>query len=93
MMTGIDSKNGRTTMIPYDKSAPRKVVTVSINADLAARAKALGVDLSATLEIRLAELVAMAEGEWWLAENRRAIEAYNRRVAKDPILSDLGRLF
>lgn len=29
----------------------------------------------------------------WLAENRRAIEAYNTRVADSVILSDLDRAF
>lgn len=77
----------------YDKGAPKRAVNVSVNADLAAKAKALGVNLSDALETRLAELVAAAEREKWLAENAAAIAAYNERVENGPILSDFERQF
>jgi antitoxin CcdA len=77
----------------YDKGAPKRAVNLSVNADLAAKAKALGVNLSEALETRLAELVAAAERQKWLAENAAAIEAYNERVAEGAILSDLERPF
>jgi antitoxin CcdA len=73
----------------YDKSAPKRAVNVSVNADLAAKAKALGVNLSEALETRLAELVAAAERRQWLAENAAAIEAYNKRVEEETIISDV----
>ena len=73
----------------YDKSAPKRAVNVSVNADLAAKAKALGVNLSEALETRLAELVAAAERQRWLAENAAAIEAYNKRVEEETIISDI----
>jgi antitoxin CcdA len=77
----------------YDKGGPKRAVNVSVNADLAAKAKALGVNLSEALETRLAELVAAAERQQWLAENAAAIEAYNKRVEEGTILSDLIRPF
>jgi antitoxin CcdA len=77
----------------YDISAPKRAVNVSVNSDLAAKAKALGVNLSETLEVRLAELVAAAERQQWLAENASAIDAYNERVADGAILSDFERPF
>jgi antitoxin CcdA len=77
----------------YDKSAPKRAVNVSVNADLAAKAKALGVNLSEALEVRLAELVAAAERQQWLAENAAAINIYNERVEEGTILSDFERLF
>jgi antitoxin CcdA len=77
----------------YDKTAPKRAVNVSLNADLAAKAKALGVNLSETLEARLAELVAAAERQQWLAGNCEAIEAYNERVESGSILSDFERPF
>ena len=73
----------------YDKSAPKRAVNVSVNADLAAKAKALGVNLSEALETRLAELVAAAERQQWLAENAAAIEAYNKRVEEETIIGDV----
>jgi antitoxin CcdA len=77
----------------YDKSAPKRAVNVSVNADLAAKAKSLGVNLSEALENRLAELVAVAQREQWLKENAAAIEAYNTRVEEGAILSDFEQPF
>jgi|EndMetStandDraft_4_1072995.scaffolds.fasta_scaffold1118902_1 antitoxin CcdA len=77
----------------YDKEAPKRAVNVSINSDLAAKAKALGVNLSDALETRLAELVAAAERQQWLMENAEAIEAYNQRAETGSILSDFERPF
>jgi antitoxin CcdA len=77
----------------YDKTAPKRAVNVSINADLAAKAKSLGVNLSEALEARLGELVAVAERQRWRAENAEAIEAYNERVENGLILSESERLF
>jgi antitoxin CcdA len=79
--------------LPYDRNAPKRAVNLSVNADLAARAKQLGVNLSEALEARLAELVAAAERQRWLAENAEAIKAYNERVEEEPILSDFERSF
>jgi antitoxin CcdA len=42
----------------YDKNAPQRAVNLSVNSDLAAKAKSLGVNLSEALEGKLAELVA-----------------------------------
>jgi antitoxin CcdA len=77
----------------YDRSAPKRAVNVSVNADLVAKAKTLGINLSEALEVRLAELVAAAERQQWLTENRTAIDAYNERVADGAILSDFERPF
>ena len=77
----------------YDKSAPKRAVNVSVNTDLAAKAKALGVNLSEALETRLAELVAAAERLQWRAANTAAIDAYNERVENCSILSDFERPF
>jgi antitoxin CcdA len=77
----------------YDKAAPKRAVNVSVNSDLAAKAKALGINLSEALELRLAELVAAAERQQWLADNAAAIDAYNERVAEGTILSDFERPF
>jgi antitoxin CcdA len=77
----------------YDKSALKRAVNVSVNTDLAAKAKALGINLSKALETRLAELVAAAERQRRLAGNAAAIEAYNRRIEEETIISDVERQF
>jgi antitoxin CcdA len=56
----------------------KKAVNVSINADLAAEAKAAGLNVSGVLEKALhAELQALREQQW-REENREAIEESNR---------------
>jgi antitoxin CcdA len=55
---------------------------VSVSADLLREAKALGINLSRVLEKGLEEKVRAARRERWLAENREAIEEYNRHVSK-----------
>ena len=77
----------------YDKNAPKRAVNLSVNSDLAAKAKNLGVNLSEALEGKLAELVAAHDRQKWREENAAAIEAYNDRVSKGRILSDFDRLF
>ncbi len=69
-------------------AASKRPANVSVRAELLDKAKLLGINLSRTLEDRLAELVREAEAREWLAQNRRAIDAYNKRVEREGIWSD-----
>lgn len=81
-------------MLPiYDSYAPKRATNLSVNSDLLRRAKALEINLSATLEQALADAVAKRQREQWLAENREAIEAYNRYVDEHGVFSDGLRSF
>lgn len=62
-------------------------------AKLLDKARNLKINLSRTLEERLAQLVREAEAEEWLAANRKAIDAYNARVERDGVWSDKVRGF
>lgn len=73
----------------YDMAAPKRPVNVSINSDLATKAKALGVNLSEALEGRLAELVRQEEIRSWQEKNAEAIRQANERIEKYGLLSDL----
>lgn len=64
----------------YDIKAPKKSVNLSLNSDLLRQAKALGVNLSRFAEEKLADEVRRRRGEAWRAQNRAAIEAYNKHV-------------
>jgi antitoxin CcdA len=66
--------------ITFDQTAPKKSANLSINADLLQQAKQFNINLSQTLEQRLAEIVRQAQSEQWLAENKSALEEYNRRI-------------
>ena len=69
-------------------AVPKKPTNLSIRGDLLEQARALDVNLSSELERRLVEVIRKRRGEQWLAENREAIEAYNRYVEKHGIWSD-----
>ena len=71
----------------------KRAANVSINQGLLEEAKALDINLSATLEKALDEAVRARKREKWLEENREAIAAYNERVARDGVAGDHVRAF
>jgi len=79
--------------VPYNFKAKKKATNVSINSDLLKQAKALKINLSKTLEDRLAELLIDEKRRAWKKENREAIDAYNRRISENGIFSDGLRRF
>ena len=77
----------------HNTGAPKKAVNLSINADLLARARAMGLNLSAEMETRLADVLREAEGARWVEENREAVAHHNRRVEQRGLWSDGKRRF
>lgn len=77
----------------FDIQAPKKATNVSINSDLLAQARALKINLSATLEAALAERVKQDQREQWKQENAEAIAAYNQLVQAHGSLGDAFRQF
>ncbi|CBL47319.1 CcdB antidote CcdA [gamma proteobacterium HdN1] len=77
----------------FDTQAPKKPTNVTINSDLLAKAKELKINLSATLEAALIELVNAKQRELWKRENKTAIEAYNQLVDEHGTFSDELRSF
>ena len=76
-----------------DTQTAKRATNVSINSELLHKAKALNINLSATLESALADLVKARERELWKQDNKAAIEAYNRLVEKKGAFSDGVRPF
>ncbi len=64
----------------FDLDAPKKATNLSVNSDLLKQSKALGINLSATLEKALQEKLAKVSADKWASENRHAIRAYNEFV-------------
>lgn len=79
--------------IVFNPDAPRKSANLSINADLLQQAKQLNINLSQTLEQHLAEIVRQAQRRQWLAENKVALDEYNRRIESRGTFSDGLRRF
>ena len=77
----------------YDVGAPKKAANLSVNSDLLAQAKKLGINISAVLEHSLADKVKMLKAEAWKRENKEAIEEYNEHVQTHDSFGDQARLF
>jgi antitoxin CcdA len=76
-----------------DNTAPKKATNVSINKELLAEARSLNINLSATLEQALTEMVRQERRKQWLQENREAIEACNELAEQNGLFSDKHRVF
>ncbi len=79
--------------LEIDSGAAKKATNLSINSDLLAQAKALKINLSATLEARLTELINAKQRELWQEENKAAIESYNQLTEEHGLFSDGLRCF
>jgi antitoxin CcdA len=77
----------------YNPNAPKRAANLSVNGDLLNKAKDLDINLSATLEQALAEALKKKQREQWLAENQKAINAYNEHVEAQGVFSDDLRSF
>jgi antitoxin CcdA len=79
--------------LAYDAMAPKKPTNVSVNSDLLAKAKTLKINVSATLETALANMVTARWREVWREENKAAIDAYNALIEENGVASDDMRTF
>lgn len=77
----------------YRADAPKRPVNLSLNGDLLAIGKDLGLNLSSVAEEALACAVNERLAERWLEENQTAIATYNRRVETQGVFSDGLRPF
>ncbi|MDX1384916.1 MAG: type II toxin-antitoxin system CcdA family antitoxin [Thermoanaerobaculia bacterium] len=77
----------------FDRSAKKRPTNLSINSDLLDKVRALGINLSRTLEGTLEEILAQRRRQEWIEENREAVDVYNRRVSAEGVFSDPVRRF
>jgi antitoxin CcdA len=73
------------------KRARKHAANVSIDAEILADAKAMGINLSQTLEEELRKQVKQEKIRRWSEENKEAIEAHNRFIEKHGIWSEKYR--
>ncbi len=69
------------------KPARKRATNVSIDEEILAEAKAMGINLSQTLEEELRKRVQDGRNRRFQDENREAIDSYNRFIAKHGIWS------
>jgi antitoxin CcdA len=72
---------------------PKKPTNVSLDSDLVAQAKHLGINLSQSCEEGLRKEVSKALSEQWERENRGALESSNEYVRKNGLPLAKYRLF
>lgn len=77
----------------FDAKAPKRAVNLSVNEDLLAQARALGINLSQTLEAELEHRIREAKAKAWAEENAEAIESHRRFIENHGMLSDHYRFF
>jgi antitoxin CcdA len=77
----------------FNPNAQKKPTNVSINSDLLQQAKEHHINLSQTLELRLAEILRDQKQREWQEENQEAIEEYNKRIEAHGVFSDGLRQF
>ena len=65
-----------------DKS-PKRPTNLSLNARVLDMARELGMNLSQTVDMLLAQEVQRRYWERWNEENREAVEAYNARIERE----------
>lgn len=86
-------KRLRQTTATYDVSAPKRPTNLSVNSDLLEQARALNINLSRALEESLEARIREEKRRRWLADNKQAIEAYNKRIEEHGVFSDGMRSF
>ncbi len=87
------SNIAKQSLAAYDISAPKRPTNVSVNEDLLAKARDLGVNLSQTLEDGLKVRVAEERRRRWLEDNKAAFAACNDHFEKYGLWSDGFRMF
>lgn len=69
-------------------TAKKRSTNVYLSAELIDRAKALDLNLSATLNSALEKAVKERQREKWLAENRAGLDALNGFIAEKGLFTD-----
>jgi antitoxin CcdA len=74
-------------------NASKKAVNLSIDVALLREAREHDINLSATLERALSDVLRQQRRERWLADNRPGIAAYNEQVDAHGAFADTLRTF
>lgn len=69
-------------MLRFD-DAPKRATNLSLNSGVLDAARALGLNISQTVDTLLAAEVERIYWQRWNEENRDAVEAYNRRIESE----------
>lgn len=79
-------------MIRFD-NAPKKAANLSLNAQVLAMARELGMNVSKTVDALLAKEVQRQYWLQWDAQNKEAIASYNARIEQEGLTLAAYRSF
>jgi antitoxin CcdA len=79
--------------LPYDRSAKKRTVSLTLNGDLYDKAKAQGINASQVAEAALAEALALRLTKKVQAEIEQDLAAYNAYVEKHGSPAEMLRDF
>jgi antitoxin CcdA len=65
------------------ENAPKRPTNLSLNSKVLEAARELGMNLSQTVDVLLAEEVRRRYWERWNEDNREAIDTYNERIERE----------
>ncbi len=77
----------------FDQAAPKKSANLRINGDLLSKAKVLNINLSATFESALTDVVREKERQNWKTQNKPGIAAYNKYIETHGLFKVTHRKF
>ncbi|BBC99662.1 MULTISPECIES: type II toxin-antitoxin system CcdA family antitoxin [Sphingobium] len=80
-------------MTKHEHIATRKATNLSLDVDLVADAKALGINLSRACEEALRKEIAAERGRRWQEDNKEAIAAWNVWAENNELPLDKYRQF
>ena len=69
------------------RDAPKRPINLSLNAEVLEAAKALGINISQTVDELLMQEVLRRDRERWNEDNKDAIAAYNARIEREGTFS------
>ena len=69
-------------MLRFD-NAPKRATNLTLNAKVLDMARELGINVSQTVDVLLANEVRKRYWERWNDEYREAVKAYNERIERD----------
>ena len=72
---------------------PKRATNLTLNAKVLDMARELGMNISQTVDVLLAEEVRKRYWERWNDENKDAIAAYNERVEREGLVMQKYRSF
>ncbi|MCX7241326.1 MAG: type II toxin-antitoxin system CcdA family antitoxin [Burkholderiales bacterium] len=75
------------------ENAPKKATNLSLNSKVLEAARAMGINISQTVDALLAGEIQRRYWEQWNEENKDAIDAYNKRIESEGLPLDRYRSF